>query len=321
MAKAWMRVLNVFLTSNKSTNGKHKQLRFGTNWESGREDLSIKVTCHKYMSSLKDEAIVEIRNLTYSEMTKIINGNYYNVEIQCGYRQGNIQTIFKGAVMHLSNQLNDTKTNSVILICTSYMVARYGQRRLNLSLNSGINVYSQIKYVLAASGLRDASISGQLKKSELLAQAEAITVSGSEWIDSLLNDETTFIVNADAGVSGSPLSIFDSARSNMRQIKLTNDVVDLSGGYPRLTNEGLQLSVMPTFAFMCGDVIKIDNSIIDISVTSRDEVSKNYGYYLDKDGNYMIMSMEYLLENRGPLFGLNLQCKTRSLISKYIGGT
>lgn len=318
MSLAWMRVLNVVLTSKKSASGKAKRLQFGTNWTENRDDLSIEVNCNKYMSGLKDEAIVRISNLTYFELTSIINNQYYDIEIQCGYRKGNVQTIFKGAIFYVSNDLNDTKTNTVILICTSYAVAAYGQKRINLGLTSGINVYTQIKKVLGASGIKDAAISAQLKKT-MLEHAESISKSSTEWLEDLINDSGNIIVNTDLGVSGSTISVFDANRSNMRLIKLNNDLINLAGGYPRLTNEGLTMTVMPTFAFMCGDVVNIDNSIINISVSGRSDVSKNYGYYLDKDGNYMIMSMQYILENRGSQFGLNLQCKSRSLISNFSG--
>ena len=316
--KAWMRVLEVTLTSQYSTSGKRKQLKFGANWREGKEDLNIEVRCNKYMSSLKDEAVVQISNLTYSEIRKIIDGKFYDVQIACGYRNGNIQTIFDGGVLYISNSLTDTKTNTVVLLCASKMVARYGQSRINLSLNSGINMYTAIKHVCAKAGIRDECLSAQLKK-QMLTQAQSVNKTVSSWIDDLANQNDTFIINTDKGVSTASVSIFDAKRSNARVIPLKSNNVLLTGGYPRLTNEGLTLTILPSFAFMCGDTIKIDNSIIDISVSSRSEVTKNYGYFLDEDGHYMIFEMQYNLQNRGSNFSLSLNCKTRSLISNYFG--
>lgn len=311
MAKAWIRVLEVRLTSSLLK----RQLVFG----SGESELNIEVQGTKYMSTLKDTCVVRISNLTYKEIVQIIQGKFYDVEVKAGYRNSNIQTVFKGGVLYVSNAINDTKTNTIILVCTSQMIAKYGQSRLNLSLNSGINLYSAIKFIARRAGIPNSNVSTQFKK-QFLQDVVNVNENAASWIDNLCSDNSSFIVNSDSIVD-SVFSVYDSNKSNARVIKLNNDNINLIGGYPRLTSNGLSLSIMPTFSFMCGDVIQIDNSIIQIPVASKEEVQKNYGYYLDKDGMYMIFEIEYSLQNRGPDFSFNLNCKTRSLISNFIGGT
>lgn len=312
--EAWMRALTVTLTSTKLK----KQFTFGANYVNNRPDLNIDVTVNKYMSSLKDHAIVRIDNLTYNEITQIVMGEFFDIDIWTGYRNASINKIFSGGVFYISNQLNANKTHTAIIICTSKMVAKFGQSRLNLTLNSGINMYSAINFICRRAGMPNANISTQFKK-QFLDEVMNVNDTATSWLDKLCSENTNFIQNADA-ITGQTFSIFDAAKSNSRVIKLTPGNILLTGGYPRLTTDGLKLTLLPSFAFMCGDVIQIDNSIIDISVTSKSEVSKNYAAYFSQKGQYMIYEMNYHLCNRDSDFTLTLLCKNRDRISAYVGG-
>ena len=309
--KAWIRDLYIELTSSKIK----KKMSFGRQTNSNLTDFSIRVNCHKYMSSLKDEAIVEIDNLTYSEIVQIIQGEFYNIDIYCGYKSSGANKIFSGGVFYISNRLNSDRTQTTILICTSKMVARYGQQRLNLTLNSGINMYSAINFVCRRAGMPNAHISTQFKK-QFLDEITNVDTTVSQWLDKLCNDNDTYIQNADS-ILDQTFSIFDAAKSNNRIIKLTADNILLTSGYPRLTRTGLTLTLLPTFNFMCGDTIQLPNEIIDISVDNRNDVAYNPGAQLNDKGQYMIYEMEYQLENRGQQFSLRLKCKNRARITSY----
>lgn len=306
---AWMRVLAVTFTSRTLK----KTITFGVNHELGKDDLSIKVDGYKYMSTLKDACTIKIDNLTYSEIVQLIQGQFYEVDIKAGYKHGNVMTIFKGGVLYISNALNDRKTHTAIILCASNLVARFGQKRINLSLNSGINLYSAINFVCRRAGIPNTNVSTQFKK-KFLAEIMNVNDTAGSWIDKLCSQNQSYISNSDS-ITDSTLSIFDAVKSNNRIITLDSKTIDLTGGFPRLNTNGLSLTLMPTFAFMCGDVIKIDNSIINIGAQSTAEANKNLGMYLDKDGCYMITEQHYQLENRGPSFSLELTCKARSLIS------
>ena len=311
---AWIRNIKVELTSTKLK----KKFTFGQEFFQGRMDLNLDITVNKYMSSLKDQAIVKIDNLTQGEIVQIIMGEFYNVDIYCGYKESGLSKIFSGGVFYISNQLNSDRTSTAILICTSHLVARYGQSRLNLTLNSGINLYSAISFILRRAGAANSNVSTQLKK-EFLDNVTTVNQTATSWLDELCSNNTNLIQNTDA-IFDSTFSIFDAARSNNRVIKLTPENILLTGGYPRMTTGGnLTLTILPSFAFMCGDVINIDNSIIDISVSSRDEVMQNYGAYLSQKGNYMIYEMSYHICNRSSDYTLQLKCKNRDRIAAYIG--
>lgn len=312
--KAWMRILTVTFTSSKLK----KKLVFGENYLNNRPDLNIDIVGYKYMSSLKDSCTIRISNLTYNEIVQLIQGEFYSVEVKAGYQSSGTQTIFKGGVLYISNSLGDRKTNTAIILCASDLVAKYGQSRLNLTLNSGINIYSALNFICKRAGIPNTNISTQFKK-QFIQDVVNVNDTAASWIDKFATQNNNIIVNSDNLTEG-VVMMYDANKSNARVIKLNSDNINLTGGYPQLSKDGLNLSIMPTFSFMCGDVIEVDNSIIDISATSNDVSQLSKGYYLDKDGLYTIFEMNYHLQNRGPQFSVNLTCKSRSLISNITGG-
>lgn len=314
MKKAWMRILTVTFTSNKLK----KKLVFGENYLQNKEDLSIEVSGYKYMSTLKDSCTIKIKNLSYLEIVQLIKGEYYDVEVKAGYRSTGAQTVFKGGVLYISNSLGDRKTTTAIILCASNLVAKYGQSRLNLSLNSGINMYSALNFICRRAGIPNTNISTQFKK-QFITEIANINDTAASWIDKLSDSNQNYITNSDEITNGF-VSIYDASKSNARIIKLNSNNIQLIGGYPKLNKDGLSITITPLLSLMCGDVIKIDNSLIDISVTNNTEVSKNYGYYLDEDGLYTVYQIEYQLQNRGENFYYNIIGKSRSLISNITGG-
>lgn len=314
--KAWMRVLRITLTTKSpGQNGKNKQLVFEEN-ESG-VGLAISVNGNKFMSTLKDNCTVKISNLTYVEIVKIITGQFYNIKIECGYKSSGVQTIFEGGVMYISNLRESVDTNTVTILCASHLVASYGQRRINLSFNSGINMYSAINFVCKVGGVPNPNISTQFKKQFLEGIENAHNQTAAEWVNDQTTKNGSYISSSDC-IGNSFMTLFDANKSNARVIKLNKDTLLLTNGFPRMTADGLVFSVMPTFAFQCGDTIVMDNSLIQINVTSQSEATKNLGGLLDENGQYMIYEMHYQLENRGQNFFLEIYAKTRSRISAYL---
>lgn len=315
--KAWMRVLRVTLTTKSpGQNGKNKQLVIEE--DANGVGLAMSISGNKYMSTLKDNCTVKISNLTYVEIIRIITGQFYNVKIECGYKSSSVQTIFEGGVMYISNLRESVDTNTVTILCASHLVATYGQRRINLSFNSGINLYSAINFVCKVGGVPNPNISTQFKKQFLQEISNAHNQTAAEWIAGQTNKNGSYISSSDC-IGNSFMTMFDASKSNARVIKLNSDTLLLTNGFPRMTADGLVFSVMPTFAFQCGDTIVMDNSLIQISVTSQNEATKNLGGLLDKNGQYMIYEIHYELENRGQNFYLEISAKTRSKISAYLG--
>lgn len=305
---AWMRVLRITFTSTK--------LKKSITIDNDNKEISMHADIYKYMSALKDSCTIKIDNLPYSTIVELISGEFYDVKIEAGYKNLNVVTVFDGGVLYISNELNDRKTQTAVILCASDLVAKFGQKRINLSLNSGINVYSALRFICRRAGITETNISTQYKK-KFLQKITTIQDTPGAWINKLSEEDKTCIVNSDKSI-GSTVSIFDAARGNNRIITLDNNMIDLTGGYPRLNNQGLNLSVMMTYNFMCGDIIKIDNSIINIGTSSTNEANSLPGLFLDKNGCYMIIEQRYSLENRGSDFSIDITAKSRSLISNII---
>ena len=333
--KAWMRVLRVTLTmSSVAENGKVKQIVFGANEETGMtrtgmsingttytyqsSDLAISVSGDKYMSPLKDNVTIKISNLTYAQIVQIIAGQYYNIKIECGYRSTSVYTIFDGAVMYISNLRESVETNTVTILGASSLIAKYGQRRISLSFNSGVNMYSAIKFICRAGGIPNYTISTQYKKKMLNEIMNVENENAASAIDKLADSSGSMITNSDC-IGDSCFMTFDAAKSNCRIIKLNEDNIILTNGFPKMTSQGLSLSIMPTFQFQCGDTICLDNALIQLDVQSQSDATKNLGALLDENGQYMIFQQHFELQNRGNSFYVSIDAKTRSKVSAYIG--
>lgn len=312
--KAWMRILEITLISETLK----KKITFGNNWEKGLNDLNIKVEGSKYLSSMKDRFTVSISNLTYKEITALISGQFYSIEIKAGYRSSPAKTIFKGGVLYISNNLDDGKSNTVVILCASEAIAKYGQTRMNLSYNSGINMYSAISYICKKAGCDSSnSYIDEDFKNNILKENEIASGSINSWLD-LLCEKKGYVVSTDSTL-GSDISIWNPYRRDKRKLVLDNSNVILVGGYPTLDSDGLKLNVLPTISFCPGDTVKIDNTIINIGVTNEDEAYKNLGQFLDEDGNYIIYQVDVNLENRSSTYMYTLHCKAKSIWSNFGG--
>jgi len=312
MLNAWMRILSIKLISKKFKTS----LTFGDNWKKGGIDLNIYVNGTKYLSPMKDECVVTITNLTYKELITLINGEFYEIEIYTGYRNANEFIIFKGGVLYISNELGDRKSNDVKILCSNLLVAKYGQSKMNISLNSGINMYGALKFITQRAGIKNGYIDEKFKRFTL-KESEAQTQNITSWLDTLGRTQG-FVMNGDSSL-GSDVSIWSPYISNRRVIKLRDDNIILTGGYPTLSSEGLNLAVMPTINLCPGDTIILDNSIIDIGTDSRDEAMKNLGQFLDRDGKYVITEIEFELSNRDADFSYKIKARAKSLWNR-IGG-
>lgn len=311
--KAWMRDLRIKLTSSSL----HQSMTFGAEHLEGKQDFDIEVKGSKYMSYLKDQFTVRIKNLTYGEVLQLVNGKFYDIEIFAGYKTSGAQSIFKGSVIYMSYQQDDPTTNTIIILAGSKLIAKYGQSKMNMSLNSGINMYSAIKFLCKRAGITNANINEDFKYRILQDTVNAQDSIGSALQD--FADQNGFIGNSE-GTDNNVLTLLDPKKNNNRVIKLDESNLVLVSGYPKLDSDGLTFSTLPIFNFMPLDVIQLDPSLIDISVDSYQSSDFNKTMFLDKDNKYIIIQIDYDLTNRSQAYRLNITSKARSLYLKN-GGT
>ena len=118
--RAWMRQLTVTFTSQLFK----KSMTFGNNRLNGKDDFNINVKIYKYLATRKDEATIQITNLTYAEVIQIMQGQFYDVEIKAGYDDIGARTVFKGGILYITNSKSDRKENVINIKCGSQLVAR-----------------------------------------------------------------------------------------------------------------------------------------------------------------------------------------------------
>lgn len=311
MRKFWMRDLQVILSSDT-----HKAaMSFGMNWLKGKEDLDITVSGTKYLSGMKDSFTVRIKNLTYSELLRIIDGKFYSVEIKAGYRLNSktsgAMTIFKGSLIYASYQPGDVKTYTVILLCGNELVAKYGQSRLNFTLNSGINMYAALKYICERAGIANSNVSTALKNRIVRTAISSKSSAGN--VLEQISTANGYLISSDVSDSNNVVSILDILNGKPKVIDMSNNDFVLVEGYPSLSAEGLTMSMLPTYNLSPGNIIKIDNSLIDVSVSSANSSSYSKAMYFDKNAEYFITQLDYSLNNRNGTFMMTLTGRARSL--------
>lgn len=301
---AWIRVLKVTLTNKFGSTRTYGGV--------GSNTFSISAKIDKYLSCLKDSAIIRIANIDYSEILEVIRGEFFDISIYAGYKNGNVTKVFEGGVLYASNSLNDIKTNKLILICTSKLIAKFGQAKMSLTLNSSINLYSAIKFIARRANVDSYHIDDELKKYKIDVNSSLKNASIQSWLNEIAN-AYDIAVSTDSS-SGSTLSVSSLDFENLetgRILTILNNAINLSGGYPRCTDDGVDLTAMVVADFMPGDIVQLDNSILDISANSINEVSKVYGNHLSLSGLYKIWEVHYVLENRSSQFSANLICKAK----------
>lgn len=313
--KAWKRLLIVTLGSTIT----HSSYTF-------KDNVDIRVYGNKYLATMKDECTVELSNLTYDVILDIINNKYYNIKIEAAYEGNNLITVFEGAILYISNKRNDHNTSTCVILCSNKIVAQYGQSKMNLSLNSNINMYSAINYIVRSAGIKNANVSEELKKI-IIRNAYSNTQSLGDWINSLSSLDSNIINSADQIDSSSILNIWNKNYAQRGKIKLDSSNILAISGYPKLSTSGVTVTVLPTYAFKIGDVIELDNSILDKSITNKEDVFNNINMQENNEGakngssfgQYILYEMSFSLTNRDYDFQINLYLKNRSLYSSLVG--
>lgn len=307
MAKCWMRVLKIELISRITS----KALVFGDN---GDSNLKITVTGTKFPATNKDKGTIKIFNLTYTTIFKIMHGEYYKVRIYSGYQGGNVVKIFDGSVSYISNKIHSAHDWECYINFASDVVANYSQKRINFNLNSSINYWTALDQICRSTGINDANIDESLKD-YVLKETEAGYKSFSTILESnTFNTSGEYLLNTD-GV-GSVIDI--TTLKNKRVIKIDTSKIPIGGGNPRISSEGLEMQLLPNFDYRVGDILKIDNSILDVSIQSADVSSTFTTNYMDTNGMYMIKELSFTLENRGDTFMYYVKARAVDWIKQFM---
>lgn len=293
----WIRNVKVVL---RTKDGRHS-MTFDNSY-------TIDVSGSKYMAAMQDSCTVRIKNMAYTDMLKVISQEYFDVIIFAGYGS-NPPVIFKGGIVYISNTKDDYTTNECIILCASYLVARFSQQRLKLSMNSGINLYAAIKYIFKKIGINTVNLDTEdtVKLTDML---NIDTTIGS-YLQSCA-DQYHMILNTDTAATNAVVSIQSRLHDN-KLVEINNRDVLVSDGYPRLTTDGFELTLLPT-SITPGNIVHIDNSILDLS---EDQQVTAKTIQLNPLGHYLVYQIDYRLETRGSNFTMRLRCRNNAVMENW----
>lgn len=314
---SWLRIIGVKFYSHLTPD----LIIYGNLDNPTSDQLNITITGDKKIASAQNTCTITITNLTYEDIIKLTMGEYYSVEVYAGYALGDVYKIFTGEVAYISQKLNNHQDTETIILCASRLVAQYTQRRLKLQLNSGINIYTALKYITNKANIKDAQISTDLQN-KFIENAISVINTPKDLLE-LIGDQAGLEVTADT--SNDQIVNVTTAKDK-RQIKINPNTISFLRGNPKISSTGLDIYLLPTFDFQIGDIIIIDQSLIDVSVSSLSAAQKNFNTnYLDTtlvgtekanegQGMYMIKDIDFLFQNRGQNFYIHINARAISLL-------
>ena len=84
--------------------------------------------------------------------------------------------------------------------------------------------------------------------------------------------------------------------------------------------KGQHINLFPVRNFKPGDILHVDNSLIDVSISNAESVISTFNTnYMDTNGLYMIIELQYNLENRGDNFQYDIKARALDIIQKIRG--
>lgn len=306
--RCWMRQIEVILTSAKVK----KQMIFSTR-DPKQFTISIKGT--KHLALNKDKGTVTISNLEYSKIIEIITNEYFYITIKAGYVSNEtLPTIFKGEVSFISQKIHSHHDVETYITFASSVVARYSQSRMNFNMNSGINIYAALAHICKVNGLgQRVNIDPELKK-KFLQNVYANYTTMSTVFDNLTSTSGEYDLSCDES-EGNVINC--TTLNNKRHIIIDPNYIQISKGNPTVTSDGLRMSLFPVMNFMPGDILHIDNSLINTSIPEAEQVYQDFKTnYLDQNGQYMVIEIDYQFENRGDTFIYDIKGRALDIIKK-----
>lgn len=291
--------------------------------------LNISVSGRKKVSALEDNGTVTISNLTYAEINKIILGQYYDIEIWAGYRTTGMNCFFKGYVSYISDKIAERRDNTCYILFASKMVAQFSQKRMNLHLNSGINLYAAYRYICMKNGIGTTNLPDSLKN-YFIQEVISNYNTPANLVEQMTANQSDLAIDTDPSMDG--MGVFNiHDLKNRRWFKINPNTINFTKGNPTIDQDGLHISLLPTVCFKPGDIIQIPNYIIDASISDAEAVKSTFKTnYIDpgnttKDnigssyGNYMIIELDYDLQNRGSNFEINIKARSLNILKNITG--
>lgn len=331
---AWMRKLIVTLVADYQ-NGMQRFLTIGETSDE-QDALSISITGTKYLSPMKDEFAISIKNIPVESdkvsMLQIKDTNFKYITIEAGYEE-NSEIVFNGYIVYISSKLEDNgKTVNVSIVCSgSYTFnSLHGK---TYTIRKGTTYRTALLSAARVSGIHESQIS--LSSTLLYKRLQKdTTYDGSlmSMIIELQNQDKNLLCHCDF-TSKSKFQVWDATLQGTRELKMNTNNIMLTNGFPTIEDQGIRFTCLPILNLIPGDEIIIsEDSFINRSIDSLSSyMSTPYPDVfvgavspLETDpekikeieavkGHYIIKELRYKLENRGHAFEMTVKCYAKSL--------
>lgn len=293
---------------------------------SNNDNYNIRVTGTKNLGLSLDAGVIQISNVSYETIALIMNLKLYKVTIKVGYKSsGTLFTIAKGEISYIQQKIRSRRDYELYITFASELVAGWSQNRINFSIRSGVNMYDMFNWMFMQQGLSTdrTQISPALKNIVLenmfVNSGTSVSII-EEAMNTYSNSTKGFILDADSS-EGKVISI--STLKDKKVLVINTNMINIANGNPTVTSDGLDISLFPVYNFMPGNILQIDNRIIDTSqgMTSQSGIQNNFNTnFLDPNGYYIITNIRYTFENRGDTFLFNCQAKALNTFKNLVGG-
>lgn len=286
------------------------------------DEYNIRVQGSKHLAINQDNGVIVISNVSYETIALITVLQLYRVSVRVGYADcDSLFTVATGEVSWIQQKIRTSHDYELYITYASELVAAFSQYRINFSVYSGINVYDMFKYMFLQQGVSP----NRTKFSERLKNIVAkniVAMSGttadviSGVMDEYALQTNGLLVSTDGSLDNTIINVTELGDKDA--IVIPTNYIYLAGGNPTVTSDGLAISFFPMCNFKPGDVIKIENRIIDTSqgMTSGESVSTTFNTnYLNPDGLYILHKVNYTFENRGDTFIFECQARPINQLS------
>lgn len=321
--KTWMRILYVTFSKWDSS----ETMVYGKTFDDSKKP-QIEITGTKYLSTIKDNFTIKIYNMSYDEILKIQLEKKFHVCIYAGYigdqSYDNFvgEKIFDGGLINITSNKSNFKDQITSFVCASRTIAQQQEYRLNVTLCSGMNMYSAINYICDISGIKRVSISDEYKY-RFLKEIQSSSNSVTSYVDYLSQTNNDQLVISDSS-TGSELS-FSTSNSSQEYTTLSPSTGMVINGQPEITSSGVTWESLPIRNYTCGSLIKIDPSYLNVSSgqDSKDSVINGAPntYYISSSGLYYISQLDYTLSNTSGSFQIKITAKAKDLYDTVTGNS
>lgn len=345
---AWLRKLKVTLYADLGDRN-HVELSFGD--DPLKDQLAISISGTKFMSPMKDEFTIHIKNIPENSDRSVIqlkDIDFRYVSIDAGYA-GMSERLFFGYIVSMTTKrIDNTKTLDTILVCSG----SYTYNNLHgktLTLKKGLSYYDALMFAARLSGI----MPGELELPNTLKRKrfqQDFTFDGTltSMLIQLQQLDKSLLCHCDF-TSHSKFKIWDANVFTPRLVKLNPDNIVLTNGFPSIEDQGIVFTVLPFFNFIPGDEIIFDDAkFINVAIESLssytsipdpskfiasgnesnfvydENQNKSYeeqlkSYVANFQGRYIIRELRYNLENRGNDFTIGIKCYSKELYQKIKG--